>query len=289
MNDPRESDLFDTKMDLIDLSRPEIDQESLLLSDTVNQSENPAQQQGISISSSIMSRNGGFCVKEYEEQFENLQKENFNLKLRVYFLEQKNPNVPDDVESLMQQIIDLKVQNESIYKDLHEKQELLCQASKALELLEEAKVEDQSHVEKIIESLKDKISSLESENQNLQQALSEANNKTHLANDTGFTEFLGAVEAKDADIHRKMVEITQHSEELQCKINDMTIFMQQLEVDKKALTEKVTLLQYEKDEMKDKLQGMHSSSNEMVRFIFNSKFNNLLIFKFGFNLYLKYF
>jgi centrosomin len=189
--------------------------------------------------------------------------------LRVYFLEQKNPNVPDDVESLMQQMIDLKVQNESLYKDLQEKQELLCQASKALELMEEAKNDDESHVEKVIESLKEKVSSLENENQNLQQALNEVNNKTNLANDTGFTEFLGAVEAKDADIHRKMVEITQHSEELQCKINDMTILMKEYEVDNKKLNDKVAKLQYEKDEMKDKLQGMQSSSNEMVRRIFN--------------------
>lgn len=265
MDDPRESDIFDTKMDLIDLSKPTIDQESLLLSDTINQGENPGQQQGVSIASSTMSRGGGFCVKEYEEQLENLQKENFNLKLRVYFLEQKNPNVPDDVESLMAQMIDLKVQNESLYKDLQEKQELLCQASKALELLEEAKMEDESHVEKVVEDLKEKVKFLESENHNLQQALSEAHNKTNLANDTGFTEFLGAVEAKDADIHRKMVEITQHSEELQYKINEMTIFMEQLEVDKHELSEKVSKLQYEKDEIKDKLENVQSSSGEMVR------------------------
>lgn len=266
MNDPRESDIFNTKMDLIDLSRPEIDQESMLLSDTVNQSENPSSQQGgTSLASSTMSRAGGFCVKEYEEQLDNLQKENFNLKLRVYFFEQRNPNVPEDVETLMQQNIDLKVQNESLFKDLHEKQELLCQASKALELIEEAKQEDDSHVEKVVESLKDKIASLESENQNLQQALNDAHNKTNLANDTGFTEFL-AVEAKDADVHRKLSDMTQNCEELQCKINEMTFMMQQLEVDKEALTEKVSRLQYEKDEVNDRLESIQSTSNEMVKF-----------------------
>lgn len=268
MSDPRESNLFDTKMDLIDLSRPDIDQESLLLSDTADQSEIQSAPQGVSMASTTMSRGGGFCVKEYEEHLENLQKENFNLKLRVYFLEQKNPNVPEDVATLMQQNLDLKVQNESLYKDLHEKQELLCQASKALELMEEAKHEDEAHVEKVVESLKDKIASLENENVSLQQALSDANNKTNLANDTGFTEFLGAVEAKDADIHRKISEMAQHSEELQSKINEMAEMMQQLEVDKKALAEKVSRLQYEKDEIKEEAHALQSSSNELVKYSF---------------------
>lgn len=36
-------------------------------------------------------------------------KENFNLKLRVYFLEEKNPNIPDGEECLYKENIELKV------------------------------------------------------------------------------------------------------------------------------------------------------------------------------------
>lgn len=42
----------------------------------------------------------------------SLKKENFNLKLRIYFLEEKSPmtiNTPDGTESLFKQNIDLKV------------------------------------------------------------------------------------------------------------------------------------------------------------------------------------
>lgn len=51
----------------------------------------------------------GFCVKEYEEKMQSLEKENFNLKLRIYFLEDKNPNIPEGAETLYKQNIDLKV------------------------------------------------------------------------------------------------------------------------------------------------------------------------------------
>lgn len=54
-------------------------------------------------------QHGGVCLKEFEEQLQSLKKENFNLKLRIYFLEEKNPNVPADAETLYKQNIDLKV------------------------------------------------------------------------------------------------------------------------------------------------------------------------------------
>lgn len=54
----------------------------------------------------------GRSLREFEEQITSLKKENFNLKLRIYFLEEKNPlslNTPEGTESLFKQNIDLKV------------------------------------------------------------------------------------------------------------------------------------------------------------------------------------
>lgn len=51
----------------------------------------------------------GFCVKEYEQKLTFLEKENFNLKLRLFFLEEKNPNIPKGAEDLYKENIDLKV------------------------------------------------------------------------------------------------------------------------------------------------------------------------------------
>lgn len=39
----------------------------------------------------------------------SLKKENFNLKLRIYFLEEKNPSIPEGAEAIYKQNIDLKV------------------------------------------------------------------------------------------------------------------------------------------------------------------------------------
>lgn len=51
-------------------------------------------------------------VKEYEEQLNTLMKENFNLKLRIFFLEEKMGRIlsgPKDMEEAVKQNIELNV------------------------------------------------------------------------------------------------------------------------------------------------------------------------------------
>lgn len=75
----------------------------------------------------------GRSLREYDEKFQALRKENFNLKLRVYFLEEKSPT---SLES--KQNIDFKIEIEVLRKELQEKQELLLQAAHAMSMLEDS-------------------------------------------------------------------------------------------------------------------------------------------------------
>ncbi|XP_029920528.1 CDK5 regulatory subunit-associated protein 2 isoform X2 [Myripristis murdjan] len=75
-------------------------------------------------------------MKDYENQITALKKENFNLKLRIYFMEERMQEKCDDsTEDIFKTNIELKVELESMKRDLAEKQELLVSASKALESL----------------------------------------------------------------------------------------------------------------------------------------------------------
>lgn len=52
----------------------------------------------------------GRSVKEIEEQLSNLKKENFNLKLRIYFLEEKmGTNFTLDKDNIVKKNIELQV------------------------------------------------------------------------------------------------------------------------------------------------------------------------------------
>lgn len=120
----------------------------------------------------------GRSIKEFEDQLTTLKKENFNLKLRIYFLEERMGTKYNlDKESVVKQNIELlvrirpelfflkikfsvpnikikvtlvtsinfapQVEVESLRKEIQEKQELLCQAVKAMEL------EDDEHKKNI--------------------------------------------------------------------------------------------------------------------------------------------
>lgn len=131
----------------------------------------------------------GRSVREFEEQMASLRKENFNLKLRLYFLEESVPGYhqanAEGHESLMKQLIETKVLNilkiyhfiivywpslnnffaqveiEILRKELEQKQELLKEAAQAMNHMEEIQKETEMKGQAFIEELKQKIQFLE--------------------------------------------------------------------------------------------------------------------------------
>lgn len=156
-----------------------------------------------------------------------------------------------------------QVENENLLKEVHEKQDLLCQASKALELLDEQKSKDLSRSQMNIDELRHKIDQLEQEVAMLQNALVDAN-KSNLGNDTGFTDFLGAVDSKDIDCQRKLKEL----DDIQASFNkdkaEMENKTKDLEAQKKEIEGKLSNLLYENDEIKDKLENVEKKTYEEV-------------------------
>lgn len=99
MDTPRESDLMKTHLDLVDISA--IERDSLLPESlSLNEKNDTA------------STTKGINLKSYEDDMDNLKKENFNLKLRLYFFEEKNGALPEGTEEMHKRFIDLNVINE---------------------------------------------------------------------------------------------------------------------------------------------------------------------------------
>ncbi|KAL2298001.1 hypothetical protein Nmel_016961 [Mimus melanotis] len=75
-------------------------------------------------------------MKDYENQITDLKKENFNLKLRIYFLEERMQQKFDGpTEEIYRFNIELKVEIESLKRELQEREKLLIKAYKAVESL----------------------------------------------------------------------------------------------------------------------------------------------------------
>ncbi|KAK4299923.1 hypothetical protein Pmani_027845 [Petrolisthes manimaculis] len=81
----------------------------------------------------------GRTMKEYEEQLAALKKENFALKLRIYFLEESvdKKGQKEDKEQLYRTNIELKVETEALKQEVYDKQQLVREASLALASLDQ--------------------------------------------------------------------------------------------------------------------------------------------------------
>ncbi|NXW17691.1 CK5P2 protein, partial [Circaetus pectoralis] len=103
-------------------------------------------------------------------QITDLKKENFNLKLRIYFLEERMQQKFDGpTEEIYKINIELKVEIESLKRDLQEREKLLIKASKAVESLaqggdaeiQRVKEEAQKKMQEMEENLTSRINFLE--------------------------------------------------------------------------------------------------------------------------------
>ncbi|KRF97486.1 uncharacterized protein Dwil_GK10742, isoform B [Drosophila willistoni] len=102
----------------------------------------------------------GRSVRELEEQISALRKENFNLKLRIYFLEEGQPggkaNSPGG-DNLSKQLIDSKVEIELLRKTVADKTELLKDAARAISRHEEIQKKSDMESQALIEQLQQHI------------------------------------------------------------------------------------------------------------------------------------
>uniref|UniRef100_A0A8C4SJ43 Phosphodiesterase 4D interacting protein n=1 Tax=Erpetoichthys calabaricus TaxID=27687 RepID=A0A8C4SJ43_ERPCA len=101
-------------------------------------------------------------LREFEKHLNDLKKENFSLKLRIYFLEERmQQKYEDSREDVYKRNIELKVDVESLKQELQEKQQLLDKALITAESLSnEAKLQRQcqqrqqeiDHMQEILET-----------------------------------------------------------------------------------------------------------------------------------------
>ncbi|XP_071746767.1 uncharacterized protein [Lepeophtheirus salmonis] len=109
----------------------------------------------------------GKSVREYDETLRDLQRDNFNLKLRIYFLEERmghgdGINFSSDKNS-EDSMIELKMTCERLKYDINEKSELLQEARFAIEDLENQLHNVSEKREKEKKSMEEKLKSLECE------------------------------------------------------------------------------------------------------------------------------
>lgn len=104
----------------------------------------------------------GYSVRRSEEALSTLQKENFNLKLKVYFLENKlGITQPSEITNVCdKEYIDLFIENDTLKSELNDKKDIMKNALDAIEMLEDQKILQEKKSNAIIKEQTRKIDAL---------------------------------------------------------------------------------------------------------------------------------
>ncbi|CAK9816411.1 CDK5 regulatory subunit-associated protein 2 [Anthophora quadrimaculata] len=183
----------------------------------------------------------GRTMKEYEDQLEALKKENFNLKLRIYFLEERMGITSAD-ENAIKKNIELKVEIESLRKELLEKQELLSQAAKAFELIEEQKEassRNQAQYQQSLEKEQEKIRKLEKELAEYQEKVPDAS--------IYYKEAFGITPEKAIENEEKLRQMEELVASLEAEVKQVTSSLEEERI-------WVQELESERDEFRERLE-----------------------------------
>ncbi|KAK7131585.1 hypothetical protein R3I94_016644 [Phoxinus phoxinus] len=196
-----------------------------------------------------MSPSKALTMKDYENQITALKKENFNLKLRIYFLEERVQQKCDDsTEDIYKTNIELKVEVESMKRDLAEKQELLVSASKALESLASRGVVDDGRekmrreMDSLREAFSTRIQELEESLQAAQEELEsmatiaeqeklkniELEKKQQAANQSGPSADSGSTPERLRELQQALQEKESVIEQLQVTLKDQDAMIGEL-------------------------------------------------------------
>uniref|UniRef100_A0A672UV06 CDK5 regulatory subunit-associated protein 2 n=1 Tax=Strigops habroptila TaxID=2489341 RepID=A0A672UV06_STRHB len=205
-------------------------------------------------------------------QITDLKKENFNLKLRIYFLEERMQQKFDGpTEEIYKINIELKVEIESLKRDLQEREKLLIKASKAVESLaqggdaemQRVKEEAQKKMQEMEEILTSRINLLEKDLKAAQDdvekavAMTEKEKALRIAAEQKLASIMNAP-AKDVDMITG-AEKDRLIEQLNLSLKSKEAIIQHLEEEKsqsgsydgnlsaEKITELTSALRHEKD------------------------------------------
>jgi Centrosomin N-terminal motif 1 len=98
--------------------------------------------------SRLLAKSSGYSVKQTEEVIRILRKENFNLKLKLFLLENRSSNArpstaPSGNDVGDKEFYDLFAENEAMRNELDEKHSLLKAALDVIHVLEDGKLKSE--------------------------------------------------------------------------------------------------------------------------------------------------
>ncbi|XP_063423936.1 myomegalin-like isoform X2 [Mytilus trossulus] len=194
----------------------------------------------------------GRTMKEYDQQLTELKKENFSLKLRIYFLEERMQQKFGDSD-VFKTNIELKVELESVKNEYSDKQELLKKASNAMEAMskqhevelngirDQIEKEHQKNTKQLLDEINQKHQELGKANKRLEETDMEVKylQEQIAQSQTQYAEFGHKTQIQIQDLRDALAAKESLIGELQKETNNYNGNMQRLQQAKDELSDKI--------------------------------------------------
>jgi len=214
-------------------------------------------------------------IRDYDESQREIKKENFNLKLRIFFLEERlalgreNSN-----EKLISSNIDLKVQLESCKQELSEKLSLLVEASEALEHLDTQIKNESQEKKREVEALEQRCQGLEAFSSKPSNCIE---NRSHIRPASQSQRYLQKSKSGDLEengyvstetmvleVLEELEEFSEREKDFENKYNKEIIQLKQSSMKTEADLEKI---QQKLAEYEDEIESLNSNLDAKNEFI----------------------
>ncbi|XP_046404246.1 centrosomin-like isoform X2 [Ischnura elegans] len=206
----------------------------------------------------------GPTMKDYETQLNQLKKENFNLKLRIYFLEERLGPYRGEKEDPFQKNIELKVEAETLRKELADNKQLLRDAARAMDQLER---QHNEAIQKLLEEQKAEKSRLHLEIEKIKKEKEEPMEKPNHENSAamyafafGMPELLKTNSAVDKEAEERLKE---KIKELEAMVESLQNQLKQEKIECKQLEVELTNTKTEKEELDHEVERFGNQLEQM--------------------------
>ncbi|XP_021357283.1 myomegalin-like isoform X3 [Mizuhopecten yessoensis] len=195
-------------------------------------------------------------MKEYDQQIAVLKKENFSLKLRIYFLEERMQQKFGDGEDVFKTNIELKVECESLKRELADKHNLLKKASNAMENLSSNHQSEMAKIQAQVErDFKDSNNGLAYQLDSAQKAHFEAEEALQDSKDK-IQELQGQLDKMATEVKEVQQKGDDYVKDLMQELKDKNNEIEHLTATNLKNQDDIDLLQQQKDHAEDELEKL---------------------------------
>ncbi|MBW0464402.1 hypothetical protein O181_004117 [Austropuccinia psidii MF-1] len=165
---------------------PEIFKRNSGIINSNHQKKTPAARRALA-SEAIRGKGSHLTLREQEKVIDEVKKENFNLKLKIYFLEDRLAKLaPDQVDLALKENVEIKVEFQTVRQELKRYKRLLLEAERAIELakaerdellLRQSEDRNNNGLEAEVRTLKEELANKNKVTKNLEDELQRAKDR----------------------------------------------------------------------------------------------------------------